>query len=154
MAFLPASPKDALIIAGLSLGQLPNGLLALRHPYFLTRLGGFDNVLLVAVEVDPTGQAEEDESKSVHGSMIRFHPLSSEDFRFSAPQMTEWNGWIHINFLRKCELLDIAACKSHAHRVRSSGVSLSPLPSGLTRSVSQQEPRRTGGCLASPKEIA
>ena len=65
IAFLPASPKDALIIAGLSLGQLPNGLLALRHPYFLTRLGGFDNVLLVVV--DPTGQAEEDESKSVDG---------------------------------------------------------------------------------------
>lgn len=31
----------------------------------LTRLGGFDNVLLVVV--DPTGQAEEDESKSVDG---------------------------------------------------------------------------------------
>ena len=38
MAFLPASPKDALIIAGLSLGQLSDGLLALRHPYFLTEI--------------------------------------------------------------------------------------------------------------------
>jgi hypothetical protein len=65
MAFLPASPKDALIIVGLSLGQLSDGLLALRHPHFLIRLGGFDNVLLVVV--DPTGQVDEDESKSVDG---------------------------------------------------------------------------------------
>jgi hypothetical protein len=37
----------------------------------------FDHVLLVAV--DPIGQAKEDELKLVHGCMIRFHPLSSEN---------------------------------------------------------------------------
>jgi hypothetical protein len=43
----------------------------------------FDHVLLVVV--DPTGQAKEDELKLIHCRMIRFHPLSSEDLRFSAP---------------------------------------------------------------------
>ena len=34
------------------------------------------------VAVDPTGKTKEDELKLVHGRMIRFHPLSSEDLRF------------------------------------------------------------------------
>ena len=40
-------------------------------------LGILDHVLLVAV--DPAGQAKEDELKLVHGRMITFHPLSSEE---------------------------------------------------------------------------
>ena len=46
----------------------------------------FDHVLLMAV--DPTGHAKEDELKLVHGRMIKFHPLSSEDLRFLPPQKT------------------------------------------------------------------
>jgi hypothetical protein len=35
------------------------------------------------LRVDPAGQAKEDQLKLVHGRMLRFHPLSSEDLWFS-----------------------------------------------------------------------
>jgi hypothetical protein len=79
----PLSPKTPTFASSRSFSQIVADHSAQPLAAINCTLAVFDNALLVAV--DPTGQADEDELKLIHASMIGIYPLSSQDSLASAP---------------------------------------------------------------------